>query len=187
MTRVYTLLLVFLLALMAGCDSAPEPLVFSEEAETTPEQHQSEPVEPEVVERFSVDTRFGRSTADPFDGNDRVIRVLVSYNDTNFFYVDGQPKGLEYELMHGFEQFVNKGRVAANRKWHVVFIAVPFDQLLPLLLDGSADVVAAGLTVTDTRKAQVAFTKPYRTHVREVLVRSNASEPIDSVEALSGK
>jgi len=37
----------------------------------------------------------------------RYIRVLVSYNKTNFFYDGPQPRGVTYESLREFEKFLN--------------------------------------------------------------------------------
>jgi len=185
---VYSLFLALLLTSLCGCDSAPESPAQSSTEEAPDTQTATTGTQSDDAEEaYDIETRLGQSITDPFSDNNRAIRVLVSYNDTNFFFADGHPRGLEYELMHNFEKFLNKGKVPANKRKHIVFIAVPFSQLLPLLLDGKGDIAAAGLTVTDAREAQIAFTRPYRNNVREVLVRSKASEPVASLEKISGK
>lgn len=182
LARFRTALLLPFMLWLTACDTAPDPQETAAPPEAVPA---TEPVHAEFS--YSVDTRLGKSTTDPFTDNDRAIRVLVAYNDTNFFFADGQPRGLEYELMQNFEKFLNQGKVPANKRKHVVFLAVPFSQLLPMLLDGTGDVVAAGLTITEARQREVNFTQPYRKNVREVLVRSQAAAPVSSVEQLSGK
>ncbi len=39
-------------------------------------------------------------------------------------------------------------------------VQVTFDQLIPALLDGQCDMIAAGMTITPQRCAQVAFSRP---------------------------
>lgn len=59
--------------------------------------------------------------------------------------------------------------------------------LIPMLLEGRADVIVAQLTVTPEREEQVSFTIPVR-HVKEVtVVSSNAKDYPKSVEELAGK
>jgi len=70
---------------------------------------------------------------DPIKTGKRTIRVLVNYNATNYFIVEGKQAGLEYELMHSFENYLNKGRTA-DKKVHMIFIAMPFEQLIFFLL-----------------------------------------------------
>ena len=103
---------------------------------------------------------------DPIRAGKRAIRVLVNYNATNYFIVKGKQAGLEYELMHSFENYLNKG-LTADKKIHLVFIALPFEQLIPALLSGKGDIIAAGMTITPERKNKVAFSNPYRTNISE--------------------
>lgn len=128
-----------------------------------------------------------RSTTDPIRSNRRAIRVLVSYSDTNYFVSDGKQQGLEYEMMREFENWLNPGKVAADERRQVVFITAPFDELLPALVEGRGDVVAAGLTITPERLAQVAFSAPYRRDIAEIVVRNRSSDPVASPRDLSGK
>jgi hypothetical protein len=67
---------------------------------------------------------------DPIKTGKRTIRILVSYNATNYFIIKGKQAGLEYELMNSFEKYLNKGR-SAEKKVHFIFISLPFDQLIP--------------------------------------------------------
>ncbi len=128
-----------------------------------------------------------RSTEDPIATKKRLIRVLVSYNDTNYFVLDGKQRGLEYELMRTFEKFINGGKVPTHKGRHLVFISVPFDQLLPKLVAGEGDVAAAGITITPERRKQVAFSRPYRRNVAEILVRNRNTRPLASLNDLAGK
>lgn len=117
--------------------------------------------------------------------NRRVIRVLVSYNRTNFFMVNGQMRGLEFDLMEAYEKYLVKTH--KNKLLHTVFITVPFDDLIPALLEGRGDIIAAGLTITDTRKKQVAFSAPYRKDINEIIVGSKKAAPIKKLNDLAGK
>jgi len=126
--------------------------------------------------------RFG----DPIKEGRRVLRVLVSYNATNYFILKGRQAGLEFELMNSFEKDLNKNRTA-DKKVHLFYIALPFDQLIPALLDGRGDVIAAGMTITPERSNKVLFSKPYRTGISEVTVRNRTAEKLTNSQQLSGK
>ena len=114
----------------------------------------------------------------------RALRVLVSYNRTNFFLDKGAMRGMEFDLMEAYRK-----QLEAERKTQVrmVFVTVPFDELLPALLEGKGDIVAAGLTVTKARSRQVAFAAPYRTGVDEVVVGSRRARAVTRVEDLAGR
>ena len=115
----------------------------------------------------------------------RPIRVLVSYNRTNFFLERGVMRGLDADMMRAFEEHLAKdSRTGMVR---LAFVPVPFGELIPALLDGRGDIVAAGLTVTDERKARVAFADPYRTGVREVVVGGFRTRVVLTPFDLSGR
>ena len=90
----------------------------------------------------------------------RFIRVLVTHSKTNFFLVKGVPHGFEYEMFKQYEKYLNKDKSKRTLKTHLVFIPIPFDQLIPALLKGQGDIAAAGLTKTPARQKQAAFTIP---------------------------
>ena len=117
----------------------------------------------------------------------RVIRVLTTYNRTNFFIVDGPPRGFEYDLVQQYRTYL-KTRVR-ERSWPVtfLFIPVPFDDLLPALIEGRGDIAAAGLTITPEREKRVAFTNPYISDVKEVVVTSRSVTGLETLDDLSGR
>lgn len=123
---------------------------------------------------------------DPIRAGKRAIRVLVNYNATNYFIVKGKQAGLEFELMHAFENYLNKG-LSADKKHHFFFIPLPFDQLIPALLRGEGDIIAAGMTITPERSSKIAFSSPYRSNISEVVVRSKEAHAIKNAMELTGR
>jgi membrane-bound lytic murein transglycosylase MltF len=117
----------------------------------------------------------------------RLIRVLVSYSKTNFFIDAGVARGFEYELIHQYEKFLNKSISNRYHQVKMVFILVPFDQLLEALQDGRGDIAAAGLTITEQRENYVNFTEPYIPDVREIVVVNSRHKMIGSLDDLSGQ
>jgi len=117
----------------------------------------------------------------------RLLRVLVAFGRTNFFFDKGMPRGFEYDLLMEYEKELNKGISSPEQKTKLVFIPVPFDQIFPRLLAGEGDIAAAGLTVTEERSAKVSFSDPYIKNVKEVLVASNQVDEISSFDDLAGK
>ena len=116
-----------------------------------------------------------------------VIRVLVSFKKTEYFIVNGQQRGFEYELMEQYEGYLNKGDKKGQLRFDVVYIPVPFATLLSNLAKGRGDVAAAGLTITPERREKVAFTTPYVRDVSEVVVTGKDDESIKSLDDLSGR
>ncbi|GBE06975.1 membrane-bound lytic murein transglycosylase F precursor [bacterium BMS3Bbin11] len=127
-----------------------------------------------------------KRTVDPIRAGKRAIRVLVNYNATNYFIIEGKQAGLEYEMMRSFETYLNKG-LTAEKKHHLIFIALPFDQLIPALVAGKGDIIAAGMTITAERRKKVNFSNPYRTNISEVLVRNKNAEKLLTAAQLAGK
>ena len=117
----------------------------------------------------------------------RFLRVLVSYGRTNFFFDQGSPRGFEYDLMMEYEKLLNFSVSSLEDRIKLIFVPVPFDQLLDKLTSGQGDVVAAGLTVTPERLAQVSFTKPYLKAVDEVIVGRQDDPALASLSDLSGR
>ncbi|GMQ75016.1 MAG: lytic transglycosylase F [Gammaproteobacteria bacterium] len=116
-----------------------------------------------------------------------VIRVLVTYKKTEYFVVNGQQRGFEYELMEQYERVINKGNKKGQLRLDLVYIPVPFEKLIPSLVEGRGDIVAAGLTITSERQKQVAFTTPYIRNVSEVVVTQKSDKSIRSTDDLSGR
>ena len=117
----------------------------------------------------------------------RLLRVLVAFGRTNFFFDKGMPRGFEYDLLMEYEKELNEGISSPEKKVKLVFIPVPFDQIFSRLLAGEGDIAAAGLTVTDERSAKVSFSDPYIKNVKEILVASNQVNAITSLDDLAGK
>jgi len=124
-----------------------------------------------------LDGMFGR----------RVIRVLVPYSKTLYFVdLGGTQRGISYDAMRAFEAQLNANRAGALPV-HVVFVPVSRARLIPELLAGHGDVVAADLTVTPERARQVAFTVPAARDVDEVIVTGPRAPPLRTLEDLAGK
>ncbi len=115
----------------------------------------------------------------------KYVRILTTYNRTNFFLAGGKPRGFEYALLRQYQKSLNAA--ITRRHLQVVFEYIPVarDRLIPMLLDGYGDIAAAGLTITSQRRKQVDFTDPYWTGIDEVLVSHNASTPIGAADGLS--
>jgi membrane-bound lytic murein transglycosylase MltF len=116
-----------------------------------------------------------------------VVRVLVTYKKTEYFVVNGQQRGFEYELMQQYERAINKGNKKGQLRLDLVYIPIPFEKLIPSLVKGRGDIVAAGLTITPERQKQVAFTTPYVQNVSEVVVTHKSDKSIRSTDDLSGR
>ncbi|MEE4329833.1 MAG: transporter substrate-binding domain-containing protein [Wenzhouxiangella sp.] len=117
----------------------------------------------------------------------RTVRVLVPYSRTGYFIDAGTQRGLFYELMTGFEDQLNEKHAEGLIRINLVFVPTTRDRLIPSLEEGLGDIIAANLTVTDTRAERVQFTTPLGRNVRELLVRHSDAHAPDSLQDLSGE
>ena len=69
----------------------------------------------------------------------------------------------------------------------IKIVSMDFDSLIPALLKGKIDVIAAGMSITPEREKVVAFTIPYWHADQAVLVRASSSWVPKSMADLSGK
>ena len=117
----------------------------------------------------------------------RIIRVLVSYCKTNYFYDHGKPRGFEYELLKAYEKFLNRKEKNRYARTRMIFIPVPFDRLFQYLNDGKGDIAAASLTITPERQKIVNFSKPYIPRVNEIVVLNKNVKGLHALEDLSNR
>ena len=150
---------------------------------------------PAEVERARTPSELlGQHAADRYPASletvleKRFLRVLTSHNAFDFHLYQGQRGGYQYEMVKAFTGFLNKKHTRGRGELPIQFELIPAhsDQLIPLLLEGAADLIAARLTVTPERTGLVRFSKPYRT-VDELLVTHDGTPPINSLEGLAGK
>lgn len=115
------------------------------------------------------------------------IRVLVVPSRSTYFLDDqGQPRGLDYELLKGWEQILNKKRAEGDPPVTVTFIPVTLEELGDALLEGRGDI--AGLTlITPSRADEFAYTTPIFDHVQEVVVTRKDGRALSRLEDLSGQ
>jgi membrane-bound lytic murein transglycosylase MltF len=117
----------------------------------------------------------------------KLVRALVTLSKTDFFIYNGQPKGLQAEFLHHYEEFLNKGVSRRELKTRIAFVPVPFSELMPALSEGRGDIAAAFLTITPEREKQVKFISSRRWAVNEILVTNKSVEGIESIYDLAGR
>ena len=118
---------------------------------------------------------------------DRVIRVLMPYSRTFYFFDGAQPRGISYELVKKFEKFINKKYKTKTLKIHTLVIPTPRENLLPMLAAGKGDLAVGNLTITKERLAQVDFSDPLGKGVDEILVSQAGEDTLNSIFDLAGK
>jgi membrane-bound lytic murein transglycosylase MltF len=126
-----------------------------------------------------------------FDGMRKrhFLRALVASSKTQYYVVNGIQHGSSYEYLKAFEDWVNRKYPPKekNLKFHVVFVPVSRDQLLPRLNAGRGDLAVGTLLITPERQKIVDFSDPLATGVKEIAVTGPRSPELHSVEDLSGQ
>jgi len=191
--------LTFLLMTIVGCgDKAPPP---AETASTAPAPAAREtavlpPAETAADDTLTIDLRkLGTAWTGDMDGmvERRAIRVLTVNSKTIYFVDKGVLRGTAVEYARLFEEELNKKLAAEkklknkNLKVRVLFIPMQRDQLLPALVAGKGDIVAAGLTITPERLKLVDFTTAGKSNENQVVVSGPDSPKVASLGDLSGK
>ncbi|MGD8469876.1 MAG: lytic transglycosylase F [Desulfobacteraceae bacterium] len=134
-------------------------------------------------------TLLNESWTGDFDGmvKRRRIRVMVVYSKTYYFLDQGRQRGLSYDLLKEFENYINKKLKTGTLKIQIIFIPVRRDEIISGLVKGYGDIAVANLTITPQRQKQVEFSDPWMTGVKELLVTGPAAPSVASVDDLAGK
>lgn len=188
--------LLFVLVSVSACgDSSPdeqiqkeavEPLSVSDEKPGASKIAINNPIE---VEELSETYSMLKNQTGDLDMMEkrRSIRVLTVYG-VGRYYLDGPAeKGLVYEMFKRFENDLNKNLKTGHMRVHVVFVPVARNQLVPALLEGRGDIIAAGLSITGQRQEVMDFTIPVSKAVSEILVTGPAAPALNSIDDLSGR
>jgi membrane-bound lytic murein transglycosylase MltF len=117
----------------------------------------------------------------------RYIRVLTTYSKTSYFIDQGTQRGLVPDAFKLFEDDLNKRLANKHIRVQVVFVPVAHDELVPALLQGRGDVVAAGTLISDWRKEAVDFTDPTRSGVSVIPVTGPGTPAVANVQDLAGR
>jgi membrane-bound lytic murein transglycosylase MltF len=144
---------------------------------------------PAASTRTALRTRFaGRFTGD-FDAmlERRLIRLVVPYSYTLFFEDKGAIYGTAANGAQLFEEWVNKTFALRARRLTVPLTPVSRDKLFDTLLAGDGDIAAGDITITEELRKKVAFSLPFLSNVREIVVTGENFPELDNAEALSGR
>ncbi|MBU4201448.1 MAG: transporter substrate-binding domain-containing protein [Verrucomicrobia bacterium] len=94
-----------------------------------------------------------------------LLRILVQRFEETYLPRDGNPYDHERELAAAFARSIGlKPELVAVES---------FEELIPALLAGQGDLVAANLTVLESRKKQIAFTAPVGRSREQLVARTN--------------
>ena len=96
------------------------------------------------------------------------LSVITFNGPTTYFEGNQGPKGFEYELTSAFAEYL---KVELE-----IRVADQFDMIMPAIQAAHVDMAAAGLSITDERKKQVAFSSSYQTIKQQVVYRSRGAK-----------
>ncbi|MDX1632879.1 MAG: transporter substrate-binding domain-containing protein [Thermoanaerobaculia bacterium] len=113
----------------------------------------------------------------PLGAQGQPLRVLAYETSPFFFLEEGEPAGLEYEILDYFAK-------AEGGELDIVWME-DFDEILPTIAGAEADLAAATITVTPERDTRVDFSTSYFP-VRVVLVEPE-SRRTGTLEELRGE
>jgi len=186
------LLLVSVLA-ASGCprdESRDGAVERPSEVSGTSGEAASAPPEPEQAAQLPLGSHVGERYTASLESvvERRFLRVLTSRNSFDYFIYRGQPGGYQFEMVRAFTGFLNSRHIKGPNQLKIQFELIPVshDQLIPMLLAGKADMIAARLTITSERAAELRFSIPYR-RVDELLVTRQGVEVPSTLEGLSGR
>ncbi|MFH1476937.1 MAG: transporter substrate-binding domain-containing protein [Verrucomicrobiota bacterium] len=109
----------------------------------------------------------------------KILRMLTVNTAATYFLWKGALRGFEYEMASRFAK--------QNGLQLEVIVAPDYDSLIPMLLAGRGDFIAAFLTITDERRALgIEFSVPYN-YAAETVVARTAERRIKTIQDLAGR
>ena len=106
------------------------------------------------------------------------LRVLIRNNATCYYEGPEGLLGFEYDLVKGFTDHL-------GLKLNLV-VTQSFKEMIPSLLRGDADLIAAGFSITQERRQKVVFGPPYMEVQQQVVGRRGGPSP-ENVAELVGQ
>ncbi len=107
------------------------------------------------------------------------LRVVTRNSPTAYYIGVNGPVGPEYDLVRGFADSLG-----------VELIITPvesFDQIIPAIVNGEADMAAAGLSVTEARRELVRFSNPYHQVSQHLIYRLGTGKPRSLDDVVGGR
>lgn len=103
-----------------------------------------------------------------------VVAMELAYPPFETKDEQGNPTGISADFMKAFGESIGREVKIENTSW---------DGLIPSLQTGKADLVISSMTINDSRKEQVDFSKPYANSLLAILTNKNSG--ISSIEDLN--
>jgi membrane-bound lytic murein transglycosylase MltF len=120
----------------------------------------------------------------------RMVRALVSFNKSGFFFDNGRPRGMTYDALLDFEKFLNRklhpNDQTGKQRIQVVLVPTTAASVASDLLSGKGDIIARAIYITESRKRVVDFI-PVSSSQHDVVVAGPKAPQLASLADLSGK
>ena len=110
--------------------------------------------------------------------NNKQLTVITRNNSHCYYSYRDQEMGFEYDL---FKAFADHLGVDLN-----IIIAEKWERMIPDLMNGTGDLIAASMTITPNRRRQVAFSEGYMDIKQHIIVHRNNTS-IRQLKDLSGQ
>jgi membrane-bound lytic murein transglycosylase MltF len=187
----FLVLPAFTLLLLAACNkqAATPPVTAQPQPQAAaPPSVSADGLPDKPSDVISLPIAFKRETGDlDVIVKRRVIRAIVIINPIGFFYDNGKPKGAMYETLEEFQKFVNQKLKTRKLPVSVAFIPMRADQVAKALTEGIGDIVAYGVVVTPEREKLVAFSTPFLSDVKQIIVSGPDLGSVSTLADLGGK
>ena len=116
----------------------------------------------------------------------RTLRLLLPYSKTLFFIDRGQEFGLLAEVGRELEQWLDRRHKDGALHFRVIMIPKSREQLVPALLAGEGDVIAAGLAVRPEFEDRLDFVEPWFRDQKEFVVTGPSAPDYRTLDDLAG-
>ncbi len=181
-----------LVACFTGCKSTPQPAEKQEAAAPVPTPKAADSLEssdstgPQYA--LKLPAGFNRRTGDWDElKKSGVLRLLVVYSKTGFFYDKGRPRGMVADASNELEIYLNKKLKTGAKKFKIAVTPVTPVDLAKDLNDGYGDIIATSVIVTPEREKLVDFSIPVATGLKLVVITRKDAPQVSSFDDLSGK
>lgn len=173
--------LAVLLSLVVACSGSPSRPAPAKAKPAAPAGAEIPPAPEQPINKLEKNTKSFTGDLDAVIARG-YLRILVAPSRTYFETVDGGHRGLAVDAGVALAKQLSE---SAGKEITPVFIETRDDQLIRSLLAGKGDV-AANLLLTFARDEQVAFAKPIKTGIKEIVVTDGGKELV-SLEDVGGR
>ncbi len=137
----------------------------------------------------TINSSFKDFTLPKFHADDSLVKIqqkgelqLCTSNDWPYSYLDEKTNefnGIDADILRFATKMLNIGKVSVN--------TVPFDGMIPGLLDGRFDIVGDSIHYTVARAKVVDFTFPIYYYSEWLVTKSDAAGKVSAIADLQGK